>query len=63
MELMTITPSGPRGKHDDQFDAFAYIGLTVHKFNEAPTSREVEEEEWEEDHEEEELGICISTGY
>ncbi len=25
-ELLTISDSGPRGAHDDQFDAFAYIG-------------------------------------
>jgi predicted phage terminase large subunit-like protein len=62
-ELMTITPAGPKGKHDDFFDAFAYIGLTVHKFNEAPTNEEIEEEEWDEDHEDYEEGICISTGY
>ncbi|MDY6959929.1 MAG: phage terminase large subunit, partial [Halobacteriota archaeon] len=63
-ELMTITPAGPKGKHDDQFDAFAYIGLTAHKFNEAPTSQEVEEEEWEDEHFEDiESGICMTTGY
>ena len=62
-ELMTITPSGPRGKHDDFFDAFAYIGLTVHKYNEAPTQQEIEDEEWEDDHEYEELGLCMTTGY
>lgn len=62
-ELMTITPSGPRGKHDDQYDAFAYIGLTVHKYQEAPTQQEVEEEEWEDEHEYEEQGLCLTTGY
>lgn len=64
-ELMTITPSGPRGKHDDFFDAFAYIGLTVHKYNEAPTHRELEEEEYEEEMAESYLdeGFCETTGY
>lgn len=63
-ELMTITPSGPRGKHDDQFDAFAYIGLTVHKYNQAPTRQEIKDEEWEEEYEDAfESGICATTGY
>jgi len=63
-ELMTITPAGPKGKHDDQFDAFAYIGLTVHMFQDAPTQHEMEEEEWDEGHEEDfESGICTTTGY
>ena len=63
-ELMTITPAGPKGKHDDFFDAFAYIGLTVHKYNEAPTSQEMEDEEWEDEFDDDmELGRCLSTGY
>jgi len=49
MELMTITPAGPKGKHDDFFDAFAYIGLTIDDYNEARTPMEVEEDEWEEE--------------
>lgn len=63
MEMETITNAGPKGKHDDQFDAFAYIGLTAHKFMEGPTPEEVAEDEWEDEHEEEELGFCVSTGY
>lgn len=63
-ELMTITPQGPKGKHDDFFDAFSYIGLTVHKYNEAPTASEIEEEDWADEYEDDfESGICISTGY
>jgi len=62
-ELMTITPSGPRGKHDDFFDAFAYIGLTVHKYFEAPTVEEAEDDEWEDDHDYEGQGLCLATGY
>ena len=62
-ELMTITPAGPKGRHDDFFDAIAYIGLTVDLYNSAPTQAEYEEETWDEEHEEEELGICLSTGY
>lgn len=33
----------PRDKHDDQVDAFAYLGLMVDKLIEAPTPREEEE--------------------
>lgn len=63
-EMMTITPAGPKGKHDDQFDAFAYIGLTVHKHNTAPTAEEYEDEAWEDEYEDDfESGICVSTGY
>jgi predicted phage terminase large subunit-like protein len=63
-EMMTITPAGPKGKHDDQFDAFAYIGLTVHKFNEAPTAQEAEDEEWDDEFESDSgFGVCATTGY
>lgn len=55
-ELMTITPAGPKGRHDDFFDAFAYIGLTVNLYHEARTPAEVEEDEWEEE-------IHINFGY
>ena len=48
-ELLTITDSGPRGKHDDCFDAFAYVGLTINDYWEAQTDAELEEEEWEEE--------------
>jgi len=48
-QLLTISDSGPRGSHDDYFDAFAYIGLTVDKYYEAQTREEEEEEEWEEE--------------
>jgi predicted phage terminase large subunit-like protein len=63
-ELMTITPAGPKGRHDDFFDAFAYIGLTVNLYNEARTASEVEDDEWEEEiqiyHE---VGASAVTGY
>jgi len=63
-ELRTITERGPKGKNDDQFDAFAYIGLTLDKYREALTS----EEQQEEDYEEEyfmfcDQGRCEATGY
>jgi predicted phage terminase large subunit-like protein len=34
----------PRGKHDDQVDAFAYLGLMLDKLIEAPTKEEIEED-------------------
>lgn len=34
----------PRGKHDDQVDAFAYLGLMLDKLIEAPTKEEEEDD-------------------
>ena len=47
------------------FDAFAYIGLTIHKHNTAPSIEEYEDDEWNDEHEEDNfnMGICSSTGY
>jgi predicted phage terminase large subunit-like protein len=39
----------PRSSHDDQVDAFSLIGQALNKFSEAPTEREVAEEEYEEE--------------
>lgn len=36
----------PRDVHDDQVDAFAYLGLLLNSLVEAPTQEELEEEEW-----------------
>lgn len=36
----------PRGKHDDQVDAFAYLGLMLDMLIEAPTKEEVEDEDY-----------------
>jgi len=36
----------PRSKHDDQFDAFAYLGMLLDIIIEAPTKEESEEEEY-----------------
>jgi predicted phage terminase large subunit-like protein len=41
-ELLTF----PRGKNDDQVDAFAYLGLMLEWLVEAPTAQEEEEEEY-----------------
>ncbi len=48
-ELLTISDSGPRGRNDDQFDAFSYIGLTIAEYFEAQSDEELEEEAWEEE--------------
>lgn len=37
----------PRGVKDDQVDAFAYLGMLLDNIIEAPTEKEVEEEEYE----------------
>jgi len=63
-ELMTISDSGPRGKHDDIFDAFSYIGLTVDQYWSAQSDEELEEEAWEEAFEDyTDMGRCQYTGY
>jgi len=46
-ELMMVADSGPRGKHDDQFDAFAYLGLTIDQHYEAQSEEEEEEEAYD----------------
>jgi len=38
----------PRGRNDDQVDAFSWIGLLLDKLIEASTPQELEDEEWEE---------------
>lgn len=42
-ELMSF----PRGKHDDQVDSFAYLGMLLDKVLEAPTQQERDDEEFE----------------
>jgi len=42
MELLSF----PRGVHDDQFDALAWLGLALDEMVEAPTLEEAEEEEF-----------------
>jgi hypothetical protein len=63
-QMQTITDSGPRGKNDDMFDAFAYVGLTIDQYWEAQSDAEIEEEEYEEEwlnfHD---MGRSAVTGY
>jgi predicted phage terminase large subunit-like protein len=56
----------PRDKHDDQVDAFAYLGLMLDVMIEAPTIKELEAEEYQEEYEKSGMnleGQCESTGY
>ena len=63
-QLLTISDSGPRGAHDDYFDAFAYIGLTVAQYYEAASPQELEEEAYEAELEEfYDFGANAVTGY
>jgi len=63
-ELMMVADSGPRGKHDDFFDAFAYVGLTIDKYYEAYSDQELEDEEYDDFFEDyADQGRCASTGY
>jgi predicted phage terminase large subunit-like protein len=39
----------PRGRKDDQVDAFAYLGLMLDAIVEAPTQQELDEEEYEDE--------------
>jgi predicted phage terminase large subunit-like protein len=40
----------PRDKHDDQVDASAYLGLSLDKFANAPSSEDLFEEEYEQEY-------------
>lgn len=56
----------PRGKNDDQVDAFAYLGLMLDLLIEAPTQEEEEEEEYQKELETSglhEQGRNLTTGY
>lgn len=56
----------PRDRHDDQVDAFAYLGLIIDKMQNAPTQQEVSQSEFEDELEESELsplGMDKITGY
>ena len=56
----------PKGKHDDQVDAFAYLGLMLDSLIEAPTREEMDEDEYLEELESSDLnnqGRSEMTGY
>lgn len=52
----------PRDKHDDQVDAFSYLGLMLDKIIEAPTNKEIEEEAYLDELNESELGDAGRNG-
>ena len=63
-ELLTVADSGPRGKHDDYLDAFAYVGLTIDKYHEAQSDEEIEDEEYQREYDLwHDHGRCHTTGY
>lgn len=56
----------PRGKHDDQVDALAYVGLIVDRLINAPTQKQLAEEDYAEEYENSglaEAGRSEYTGY
>lgn len=56
----------PRDKHDDQVDAFSYLGLMLDQIIEAPTKEQIDEEAYMEEYEESGLadeGRNATTGY
>lgn len=56
----------PRDKHDDQVDAFSYLGLMLDKIIEAPTKEELEEDAYQEEYMDSGLGDegrSETTGY
>ena len=56
----------PRDKHDDQVDAWAYLGLMLDRMTEAPTDKEFEEEEYRtymSDNGAQDIGRSVTTGY
>lgn len=56
----------PRDVHDDQVDAFAYLGLTLDRMVEAPSEEEMAEDAYRDEYQNSGLydtGRCIPTGY
>lgn len=56
----------PRSKHDDQVDAFAYVGLLLDKMVQGASQKEIDEEEYEEDLQQSghgDVGRSHLTGY
>lgn len=55
----------PRGKHDDQVDAFAYLGLMLDKLIEAPTQEEMDDDAERDEYESATalVGRNATTGY
>ena len=63
-ELMMVADSGPRGRNDDQFDSFSYLGLTIDQHYEAQSEEELEEEAYDIAFDDfHDQGRCSVTGY
>lgn len=61
LEMITF----PRGAHDDQVDALAWIGLTLDNIITAETQEELDDEAWDDEFNSIDFfeGRCASTGY
>ena len=55
----------PKDRHDDQVDALSWIGLALDVMSEAPTAKEVEDQDWEDEHDDslEYTGRSLTCGY
>ena len=56
----------PRDKHDDQVDAFAYLGLILNRMVEAPTKQDIEDKLYYDEYDKSglfDLGRSETTGY
>jgi hypothetical protein len=56
----------PRDKHDDQVDAFAYLGLVIDKMIDAPSAVELQEDAYQKEYVNSGLydaGRSATTGY
>lgn len=64
-DLMTVTSSGIKAKHDDRVDAFSWLGIAINEFYFAPTKEEIEDEEYEQEYNQHLFGIGRNpvTGY
>lgn len=53
----------PRGRNDDQVDAFAYVGMMLDSLIEAPTQAELDEEEYQDELESSGIGHAGRNAY
>lgn len=54
----------PKWPTVDQVDALAWLAMLVNEMVEAPTREEMEKEEWEDEFwDQQEQGVCLTTGY
>ena len=53
----------PKDRHDDQVDALAWIGLVLDQIQDAPTAKELEDEDYEQEFGQQFVGRSVYTGY